>query len=90
MHWRLGYHRVGSFTGALPHAFGHFGWGGSGAWADPSSNVSLAYLVNTGSGTPVGDFRILRLNGLVRDCAKRAEKASKGRPRLVPFRLRRA
>jgi CubicO group peptidase (beta-lactamase class C family) len=92
MHWRLGYHRVGSFRGGPRHGFGHFGWGGSGAWGDPTRNLSLAYLVNTGSGTPVGDWRILKLNSLVLDCTKRIHQAQGGgsRPRFAPFRLRRA
>ena len=29
MRWRLGYHTVGTNRGILPHAFGHFGYGGS-------------------------------------------------------------
>jgi CubicO group peptidase (beta-lactamase class C family) len=92
MHWRLGYHRVGSFRGGPRHGFGHFGWGGSGAWADPTRNLSLGYLVNTGSGTPVGDWRILKLNSLVLDCTKRIHQAQGrgSRRRFAPFRLRRA
>src|SRR6185369_7236697 len=34
MHWRLGYHRVSTTRGTPPRAFGHYGFGGSGAWAD--------------------------------------------------------
>jgi CubicO group peptidase (beta-lactamase class C family) len=89
MHWRLGYHRVGSFRGGPRHGFGHFGWGGSGAWADPTRNLSMAFLVNTGSGTPIGDFRILKLNSLVLDAVKRVHTGRASRPRLA-FRLRRA
>jgi CubicO group peptidase (beta-lactamase class C family) len=70
MRWRLGYHRVGSFRGVPKHAFGHFGWGGSGAWADPSQDLSFAYVVNRGSGTPVGDTRILWLNTILLACAR--------------------
>jgi CubicO group peptidase (beta-lactamase class C family) len=70
MRWRLGYHRVGSFRGEVRHAFGHFGWGGSGAWADPERELALGFVVNTGSGTPVGDFRILRLNTILLGCVR--------------------
>ncbi len=70
MRWRLGYHRVGSFRGVPPRAFGHFGWGGSGAWADPDSQVALGFVVNTGSGTPIGDLRILRINTAALACAR--------------------
>jgi CubicO group peptidase (beta-lactamase class C family) len=76
MRWRLGYHRVGSFRGVPPRAFGHFGWGGSGAWADPDSQVSLGFVVNTGSGTPIGDLRILRLNTAALSCAKRSARVA--------------
>ncbi len=71
MRWRLGYHRIGGFRGVRPRAFGHFGWGGSGAWADPERDLALGFVVNTGSGTPVGDLRILRLNAALMACAKR-------------------
>ncbi len=95
MYWRLGYHRVGSLRGGPRHGFGHFGWGGSGAWADPTRNLSMAFVVNTGSGTPIGDLRILRLNTLALECARKVHEARPGarpqgwRPRLVQ-RLRRA
>ena len=36
MRWRLGYHMIGTTSGVLPRAFGHFGFGGSGPWGDPS------------------------------------------------------
>ncbi len=72
MKWRLGYHRVPTLRGGPPHAFGHFGWGGSGAWADPEAELALGFIVNTGSGSPIGDLRILRLNAALRACAKRS------------------
>jgi CubicO group peptidase (beta-lactamase class C family) len=63
MRWRLGYHQA--FTVGRPawKAFGHFGYGGSGAWADPESGLSLAFVTNRlGSvTTPVGDVRLPRL-----------------------------
>ena len=71
MRWRLGYHRVGSFRGEPRHAFGHFGLGGSGAWADPTRNLAMGFIVNTGVGTPMGDMRILRLNTALLGCVHR-------------------
>ncbi len=70
MNWRLGYHRVFTMWPKTPHAFGHFGYGGSGAWADPSRELSVAYTVNTGSGTPFADMRIWRINTAVIQCAE--------------------
>lgn len=66
MHWRLGYHRVFTLGPRTPNAFGHFGWGGSGAWADPSRRLSAAFTVNSNGGTsPFGDTRIVMLNTAV-------------------------
>ena len=63
MRWRLGYHQA--FTAGRPawRAFGHFGYGGSGAWADQETGLSLAFVTNRlGSvTTPVGDIRLPRL-----------------------------
>ena len=61
MDWRLGYHRVFTTRGRVPEAFGHFGFGGSGGWADPSRELSVAFVCNRGSGSPVGDLRIMEL-----------------------------
>lgn len=62
MRWRLGYHQPYVLTRRRPRqAFGHFGYGGSGAWADPTRNLAVALTVNAGSGTPWGDMRILKL-----------------------------
>ena len=62
MQWRLGYHRTPIIAKQLPHAYGHFGFGGSGAWADPEHDLALAMVCNRGTGTPIGDLRILRLS----------------------------
>src|SRR5690606_32239426 len=60
--WRLGYHQPYVLSWRRPRqAFGHFGYGGSGAWADPARNLAVALTVNAGSGTPWGDMRILKL-----------------------------
>lgn len=63
MRWRLGYHFVGTSLGVPKHAFGHFGFGGSGAWADPTRNLSFAMVLNSGVGTPFGDLRTVWLSG---------------------------
>jgi CubicO group peptidase (beta-lactamase class C family) len=65
MRWRLGYHGVFTTRGSPKHAFGHFGYGGSGAWADPQRQLAVALIVNSGMGTPFGDLRIVRLSGAV-------------------------
>ncbi len=63
LNWRLGWHRIGTSRGLLPEAFGHFGFGGSGAWADPSRELSVAMIVNSG-GAPM-DTRILKMGAAV-------------------------
>ncbi|MGC1510518.1 serine hydrolase domain-containing protein [Ketobacter sp.] len=67
MHWRLGYHRVFTHGPRTPHAFGHFGWGGSGAWADPSRGLSMGFTVNSsGAATsPFGDTRLAFINSAI-------------------------
>ena len=62
MQWRLGYHRALFIFKQLPRAYGHFGFGGSGGWADPEHDLALAMVCNRGSGTPMGDLRIIRLS----------------------------
>ena len=76
MRWRLGYHVVGTSRGILRNAFGHFGYGGSGAWADPERRLAVAMTVNRVAGTPFGDMRMVRMVGAAARCAER---------RQVPF-----
>jgi len=61
MRWRLGYHMAATNRGVLPHGFGHFGLGGSGAWADPDLDLAVAMTCNRMAGTPVGDARLLKV-----------------------------
>jgi CubicO group peptidase (beta-lactamase class C family) len=61
MAWRLGYHLVGTSRGILPKAFGHYGYGGSGAFVDLRRGLSVALIVNRVAGTPLGDGRMLRI-----------------------------
>ena len=73
MHWRLGYHRpftLGMGTN-VRHGIGHFGFGGSGAWADLDRNLSVALTLNSGVGTPFGDLRIVRISTAAARCADR-------------------
>lgn len=67
MKWRLGYHRA--FTAGRPalRSFGHFGFGGSGAWADPETDLAVAFVTNdnTKTSTPFADVRLVRLGGKV-------------------------
>jgi CubicO group peptidase (beta-lactamase class C family) len=60
MHWRMGYHRAFSL-GASAAAFGHYGFGGSGAFCDPSRGLAVALTLNSGVGSPMGDTRIARI-----------------------------
>ncbi len=74
MHWRLGYHRVFSTGPRTPHAFGHFGFGGSGAWCDPSRSLSLGFTVNSSSGiSPFGDSRVMHIDSAAIRCAERLD-----------------
>ena len=61
MRWRLGYHLAATTRGILTNGFGHFGYGGSGAWADPDRDLAVAMVTNQVAGTPFGDLRMLRL-----------------------------
>jgi CubicO group peptidase (beta-lactamase class C family) len=71
MHWRLGYHRIWGMRARFNGAFGHFGYGGSGAFADPRRNLSVALVLNSGVGTPFGDARMVRIGSAAARCADR-------------------
>lgn len=49
------------FYGPNPDAFGHSGWGGSCAVADPSRGLACAYVMNRQSAHLMGDPRARRL-----------------------------
>jgi CubicO group peptidase (beta-lactamase class C family) len=83
MRWRLGYHGVFTTLGVPRRAFGHFGFGGSGAWADPSRDLAVALIVNSAMGTPFGDLRIARIGG----ATLAAANARRQRDRLLPAPL---
>ena len=72
MRWRLGYHHAFGTGRGAPKAFGHYGYGGSGGWADPDLGLSLGFVTNRiGSiTTPMADATLYRLSRVVRDCAR--------------------
>ncbi len=74
MRWRLGYHGVFTTRGIPRQAFGHFGFGGSGAWADPTQNLSVALIVNSGMGSPFGDTRTAKVSGAALSSAKHRDR----------------
>jgi CubicO group peptidase (beta-lactamase class C family) len=82
MHWRLGYHRVFTTGPRTPGAFGHFGFGGSGAWCDPHRDLAVGLTVNSGLGTPFGDSRLAFINTAAIQCAEKTA-ASKNVPATV-------
>jgi CubicO group peptidase (beta-lactamase class C family) len=49
------------FYGPTPDSFGHSGWGGSCAFADPSWGLACAYVMNRQSPHLIGDPRSRRL-----------------------------
>jgi CubicO group peptidase (beta-lactamase class C family) len=74
MRWRLGYHQAFGTGRNATRAFGHYGYGGSGGWADPELGLSLGFVTNRiGSlTTPLGDLNLYRLSRVVHRCALQA------------------
>jgi len=70
MRWRLGYHAVFSRLGIVKAGFGHAGYNGSGAWACPLHGAAFGFVVNAGMGTPIGDWRLLKLTTVALACLK--------------------
>lgn len=71
-HWRLGYHRAWTHRARPGRRFGHFGFGGSGGWADPDRELAVGFVTNHVTGTLLGDSRILFLGGAAVAGARRA------------------
>jgi CubicO group peptidase (beta-lactamase class C family) len=61
--WGAGFMRntPNMFYGPTAEAFGHSGWGGSCAFADPATGVSGAYVMNKQGSALIGDERAVRL-----------------------------
>jgi CubicO group peptidase (beta-lactamase class C family) len=90
MRWRLGYHAVFTTRGIPHQAFGHFGFGGSGAWADPSRELALGLIVNSGLGTPLGDLRIVSISGAALQSVQRRASSSRLRSVSLPGQVGRS
>ncbi len=58
MNWRMGYHRILTLGKRVPQGFGHIGYNGSGAWCDPSRELSFAYIHNFAGTSVTGDYRL--------------------------------
>lgn len=71
MHWRMGYHRVFTLGRSAPYAFGHYGYGGSGAFCDPSRELAVALTLNSGAGTPMGNSNMPRIARAAIGCVDR-------------------
>ena len=69
--WRLGFHGAFTTRGALKGGFGHFGFGGSGGWADPKRELAMGFINNRAGGTPLGDLRVAQIGSVVVGCVKR-------------------
>lgn len=76
MGWRLGYHAAFSSKGRIRGAFGHFGYGGSGAFADPQRQLAVALVNNYTGGSPMGDGRIARVADTAMRCARAIKRSS--------------
>jgi len=65
LHWKLGYHRTDASILAVPEAFGHFGLGGAGGWANPELKLSFAFLHSGFPVTIVGQTRTVMMTAAV-------------------------
>lgn len=74
MGWRLGYHQGFTTGRPRPRAFGHFGFGGAGAWCDLDARMSLAFVTNRMASvtTPFADARLARLGSIALACQAKA------------------
>jgi len=75
LHWRLGYHLVFTSAGISERGFGHNGFGGSGAWADPDRGLAAALTLNTLGSAIQGDPRFMSIGGAAMGCADALESS---------------
>jgi CubicO group peptidase (beta-lactamase class C family) len=65
MGWRLGYHGFAPHRARLdPTMYGHSGFGGSAAWADPGHGLAAAFTCDRSTRIP--DDRVRRLIAAMR------------------------
>jgi len=79
-HWRLGYHSAFTTRGRVETAFGHFGYGGSGAWCDPKRQIAVAMVNNNLGGGLIGDYRMAELGTAALAAARRMMNESAAAP----------
>lgn len=72
LHWRLGYHRADSLTENHPEAFGHFGFGGAGGWANPEAKLAFGLVHNGNPMSVLGQVRCVAMTGSVYEGARKA------------------
>jgi CubicO group peptidase (beta-lactamase class C family) len=65
LHWRLGYHRADAFLMDVPEAFGHFGLGGAGGWANPALKLSFGFLHSGFPVSIIGQTRTVMMTAAV-------------------------
>jgi CubicO group peptidase (beta-lactamase class C family) len=65
LHWRLGYHRADALLMDVPRAFGHFGLGGAGGWANPDLKLSAAHVHNGFPFSLSGQLRTVMITAAV-------------------------
>lgn len=65
LHWKLGYHRTDALLLAVPEAFGHFGLGGAGGWANPELKLSFAFVHSGFPVTIIGQTRTVTMTAAV-------------------------
>ena len=65
LHWRLGYHRADALIMDVPAAFGHFGMGGAGGWANPELRLSAALTHNGFPLSVTGQTRTVMITAAV-------------------------
>jgi CubicO group peptidase (beta-lactamase class C family) len=65
LHWKLGYHRSDAFLLDVPEAFGHFGLGGAGGWANPAQELAFGFVHSGFPLTIAGQTRTVMMTAAV-------------------------